>query len=71
MAGAGGDRTAMSAASIFDVSGVRAIVTGAGSGLGYAMAEVLAYNGARVTLSTSTMACSTLPWRRSPRAGAP
>ena len=50
MAGAGGDRTAMSAASIFDVSGVRAIVTGAGSGLGYAMAEVLAYNGARVTL---------------------
>lgn len=40
-----------SAASIFDVRGVRAIVTGAASGLGYAMAEVLAENGARVTLA--------------------
>lgn len=39
-----------SAAAIFDVEGVRAVVTGAASGLGFAMAEVLAHNGARVTL---------------------
>ena len=39
-----------SAAAIFDVTGVRAAVTGAASGLGFAMAEVLALNGARVTL---------------------
>lgn len=38
------------AAAIFDVEGVRAVVTGAASGLGFAMAEVLALNGARVTL---------------------
>lgn len=38
------------AAAIFDVSGVRALVTGAASGLGFAMAEVLALNDARVTL---------------------
>jgi NAD(P)-dependent dehydrogenase (short-subunit alcohol dehydrogenase family) len=36
---------------IFDVRGVRAIVTGAASGLGLAMAEVLADCGARVTLA--------------------
>jgi NAD(P)-dependent dehydrogenase (short-subunit alcohol dehydrogenase family) len=35
---------------LFDVRGVRAIVTGAASGLGLAMAEVLADCGARVTL---------------------
>ncbi len=38
------------AAAIFDVDGVRAAVTGAASGLGFAMAEVLALNGARVSL---------------------
>lgn len=36
---------------IFDVQGTRAIVTGAASGLGFAMAEVLADCGARVTLA--------------------
>jgi len=38
------------AAAIFDVDGVRAAVTGAASGLGFAMAEVLALNGARVSM---------------------
>ncbi|MGH8981676.1 MAG: SDR family NAD(P)-dependent oxidoreductase [Acidimicrobiales bacterium] len=42
--------TDTSAAAIFDVDGVRAAVTGAASGLGFAMAEVLALNGARVSL---------------------
>jgi NAD(P)-dependent dehydrogenase (short-subunit alcohol dehydrogenase family) len=36
---------------IFDVTGSRVVVTGAASGLGYAMAEVLAECGARVTLA--------------------
>ena len=36
---------------LFDVGGTRAIVTGAASGLGFAMAEVLAECGARVTLA--------------------
>ena len=36
---------------LFDVRGTRAVVTGAASGLGFAMAEVLAECGARVTLS--------------------
>jgi NAD(P)-dependent dehydrogenase (short-subunit alcohol dehydrogenase family) len=36
---------------LFDVRGVRAIVTGAASGLGFAMAEVLADCGAHVTLA--------------------
>jgi NAD(P)-dependent dehydrogenase (short-subunit alcohol dehydrogenase family) len=36
---------------LFDVRGVRAVVTGAASGLGLAMAEVLAECGARVTLA--------------------
>jgi NAD(P)-dependent dehydrogenase (short-subunit alcohol dehydrogenase family) len=36
---------------IFDVRGVRVVVTGAASGLGFAMAEVLAECGARVTLA--------------------
>jgi NAD(P)-dependent dehydrogenase (short-subunit alcohol dehydrogenase family) len=39
------------AARIFDVSGRRALVTGAASGLGRAMAEVLADAGAAVTLA--------------------
>jgi NAD(P)-dependent dehydrogenase (short-subunit alcohol dehydrogenase family) len=36
---------------IFDVRGTRVVVTGAASGLGFAMAEVLAACGARVTLA--------------------
>jgi NAD(P)-dependent dehydrogenase (short-subunit alcohol dehydrogenase family) len=38
-------------ARLFDVRGVRAVVTGAASGLGFAMAEVLAECGAHVTLA--------------------
>ena len=41
----------MSAEAIFDVRDKRAIVTGAASGLGFAIAEVLADCGARVTLA--------------------
>jgi NAD(P)-dependent dehydrogenase (short-subunit alcohol dehydrogenase family) len=40
----------MKAAKLFDVSGLNTVVTGAASGLGLAMAEALADNGARVTL---------------------
>jgi NAD(P)-dependent dehydrogenase (short-subunit alcohol dehydrogenase family) len=40
----------MKSEQIFDVRGHVAIVTGAASGLGLAMAEVMAENGARVTL---------------------
>ena len=36
---------------LFDVRGTRIAVTGAASGLGFAMAEVLADCGARVTLA--------------------
>ena len=36
---------------LFDVSERRVIVTGAAAGLGFAMAEVLAECGARVTLA--------------------
>src|SRR6476660_3733318 len=36
---------------LFDVRDLRAVVTGAASGLGFAMAEVLADCGARVTLA--------------------
>ena len=36
---------------LFDVGGLRVVVTGAASGLGFAMAEVLADCGARVTLA--------------------
>ena len=36
---------------LFDVRGTRVVVTGAASGLGFAMAEVLAECGARVTLA--------------------
>ena len=36
---------------LFDVRGARAVVTGAATGLGFAMAEVLADCGARVTLA--------------------
>jgi NAD(P)-dependent dehydrogenase (short-subunit alcohol dehydrogenase family) len=38
-------------ADLFDVSGARVVVTGAASGLGLAMAEVMADAGARVTLA--------------------
>ena len=40
----------MKAAQLFDVSGLATIVTGAASGIGFAYAEVMADNGARVTL---------------------
>jgi NAD(P)-dependent dehydrogenase (short-subunit alcohol dehydrogenase family) len=46
-----GERAAEVLARIFDVRGLRAVVTGAASGLGFAMAEVLADCGARVTLA--------------------
>jgi NAD(P)-dependent dehydrogenase (short-subunit alcohol dehydrogenase family) len=38
-------------AELFDVRGARVVVTGAASGLGFAMAEVMADAGARVTLA--------------------
>ena len=40
----------MKAEELFDVRGLAAIVTGAASGIGLACAEVMAANGARVTL---------------------
>ena len=40
----------MKAAQLFDVSGLATAVTGAASGIGLAYAEVMADNGARVTL---------------------
>ena len=39
------------AADLFDVRGARAVVTGAASGLGFALAEAMADGGARVTLA--------------------
>jgi NAD(P)-dependent dehydrogenase (short-subunit alcohol dehydrogenase family) len=45
------DRSTAVLTSLFDVRDVRAVVTGAASGLGFAMAEVLADCGARVTLA--------------------
>lgn len=39
------------AAELFDVRGARVVVTGAASGLGFAMAEVMTDGGARVTLA--------------------
>jgi NAD(P)-dependent dehydrogenase (short-subunit alcohol dehydrogenase family) len=45
------DRPAAVLTSLFDVRDVRAVVTGAASGLGFAMAEVMADCGARVTLA--------------------
>ena len=40
----------MKAAQLFDVDGLATIVTGAASGIGFAYADVMADNGARVTL---------------------
>lgn len=45
------DRSAEVLGRLFDVRDLRAVVTGAASGLGFAMAEVLADCGARVTLA--------------------
>jgi NAD(P)-dependent dehydrogenase (short-subunit alcohol dehydrogenase family) len=45
------DRSAEVLSRLFDVRGLRVVVTGAASGLGFAMAEVLADCGARVTLA--------------------
>jgi len=45
------DRAAEVLGRLFDVRGTRVIVTGAASGLGFAMAEVLADCGAHVTLA--------------------
>jgi NAD(P)-dependent dehydrogenase (short-subunit alcohol dehydrogenase family) len=45
------DRAAEVLGRLFDVRGTRVVVTGAASGLGFAMAEVLADCGARVTLA--------------------
>jgi NAD(P)-dependent dehydrogenase (short-subunit alcohol dehydrogenase family) len=45
------DRSAQVLGRLFDVRDVRVVVTGAASGLGFAMAEVLADCGARVTLA--------------------
>ncbi|MGZ4335317.1 MAG: SDR family NAD(P)-dependent oxidoreductase [Gaiellaceae bacterium] len=45
------DRAAEVLGRLFDVVGTRVVVTGAASGLGFAMAEVLAECGAHVTLS--------------------
>lgn len=44
------DRDTMKVTEIFDVRGLGCIVTGAASGIGLAYSEVLAANGARVTL---------------------
>jgi NAD(P)-dependent dehydrogenase (short-subunit alcohol dehydrogenase family) len=45
------ERAAETLLRLFDVRGSRVVVTGAASGLGYAIAEVLADCGARVTLA--------------------
>jgi NAD(P)-dependent dehydrogenase (short-subunit alcohol dehydrogenase family) len=45
------ERAAAVLSRLFDVRDVRVVVTGAASGLGFAMAEVLAECGARVTLA--------------------
>ena len=49
--GSDADRAAQVLGRLFDVRDVRVVVTGAASGLGFAIAEVLADCGARVTLA--------------------
>ena len=61
------DRSAEVLGRLFDVRDVRAVVTGAASGLGFAMAEVLADCGARVTLADIDGG----PPARTRRAGSP
>jgi NAD(P)-dependent dehydrogenase (short-subunit alcohol dehydrogenase family) len=43
----------MKSAALFDVSGLATVVTGAASGIGFACAEAMSDNGARVTLLDS------------------
>lgn len=50
-AGSADDRAAETLGRLFDVRGARVVVTGAASGLGFAMAEVLGDCGAHVTLA--------------------
>src|SRR5262252_5552602 len=45
------DRAAETLAGLFDVRDTRVVVTGAASGVGFAMAEVLADCGAHITLA--------------------
>lgn len=59
----------MKAEQIFDVTGHVAIVTGAASGLGLAMAEVMAENGAHVTLADKDAAGLEAAVARLERAG--
>ncbi len=59
----------MKAERLFDVHGHVAIVTGAASGLGLAMAEVMAENGARVTLADKDAASLDQAVTRLARAG--
>jgi hypothetical protein len=49
--GEAADRAAEALGRLFDVRGVRVVVTGAAVGLSYAVAEVLADCRARVTLA--------------------
>jgi len=59
----------MKAEALFDVRGRIAFVTGAASGLGLAMAEVMAENGARVTMADKDAASLTREVARLAAAG--